>query len=546
MTADASSNNVAWYGLYGGTPVAYGMKIVVVNPTSITVAPTACEDTSSHLLSTIATLAGLIPIPGTLTSIAWSLGTTILGSPEAPNVECKPLGSTMTIPLRFANGHTFAAPTTTRTTIDVGNYFPSGNLPGANCYNHEQCRELHTFTFTIQADTNIPNQTETSSGPYPQSTFQPIASTRLIDSRIAGTLCSGKILTVVAHTCQVTGAVVPAGAVAVTGNLTVTGQSAAGYLYLGPVPMDYPSTSTLNFPVSDNRANNVTVPLDSGGRFSVTYVGPYAQVAFGSSAYFIFDVTGYFVAGAGGYLYNPTTPTRLLDTRNGTGLSGAFQANVPRSFVVTGSPVPYYAWAVTGNLTVTQASAAGYLTISSTDQVRPSTSTLNFPAQEDRANGVTAYLPGSTLSVTYVAAAGATAHVIFDVTGYYASSSGYSYVPMVPARLLDTRYGTGLSNPFYAYTARTIPITGRSNIPSTASAVTGNLTITGQTAAGWFYLGPDTNSHPGSSTMNFPVSDTRANGVTVGLGSGGTLGGTYGASSGARVSVILDITGYFR
>jgi hypothetical protein len=37
-------------------------------------------------------------------------------------------------------------------------------------------------------------------------------------------------------------------------------------------------------------------------------------------------------------------------------------------------------------------------------------------------------------------------------------------------------------------------------------------------------------ANPGSSTLNFPVGDNRANGVTVALGSGGTLSITYMAT----------------
>ena len=86
---------------------------------------------------------------------------------------------------------------------------------------------------------------------------------------------------------------VPSDAVAVTGNLTVTGQTAPGYLYLGPDPVNDPTTSTLNFPVADNRATGVTVALRAGGTpgsLSVTYVASPA----GATTQVLFDVTGYF------------------------------------------------------------------------------------------------------------------------------------------------------------------------------------------------------------------------------------------------------------
>jgi hypothetical protein len=78
----------------------------------------------------------------------------------------------------------------------------------------------------------------------------------------------------------------------VTGNLTVTAQTSSGYLYLGPVAMNDPTSSTLNFPKGDDRANGVTVAIGTGGTLSITYVAPSA----GPIAQVIFDVTGYFAS----------------------------------------------------------------------------------------------------------------------------------------------------------------------------------------------------------------------------------------------------------
>jgi hypothetical protein len=122
-------------------------------------------------------------------------------------------------------------------------------------------------------------------------TYHPLTPTRILDSRI-NTGFSGPLSPNAAKTFQVTGVGgVPAGATAVTGNLTVTAQTAPGYLYIGPVAMNNPTSSTLNFPVGDDRANAVTVALSSTGSLSVTYVDPWT----GQSAQAIFDVTGYFV-----------------------------------------------------------------------------------------------------------------------------------------------------------------------------------------------------------------------------------------------------------
>ena len=123
---------------------------------------------------------------------------------------------------------------------------------------------------------------------------------------------------------------------------------------------------------------------------------------------------------------------------------------------------------------------------------------------------------------------------------------GATYVSLTPARILDSRSGIGLSGTFSSHVARTFQVTGVGGVPSGATAVTGNLTVTLQTSLGFLYLGPVAQNNPTSSTLNFPTGDDRANGVTVALGAGGTLSATYAAPTlGPTAAVIFDVTGYF-
>ena len=125
-------------------------------------------------------------------------------------------------------------------------------------------------------------------------------------------------------------------------------------------------------------------------------------------------------------------------------------------------------------------------------------------------------------------------------------TAGATYVALTPARLLDTRNGTALSGPFSSHVARTFAVAGAGGVPANATAVTGNLTVTGQTARGYLYVGPAPTNNPTSSTLNFPLGDDRANGVSVALGPGGSLSVTYVASTlGPTAQVIFDVTGYF-
>ncbi len=244
------------------------------------------------------------------------------------------------------------------------------------------------------------------------TTYTPITPVRVVDSR-DGTGKSGligKFVSSVARTFQVAGLPsvpsIPANAVAVTGNVTVTRQNAAGFVAVTPTAQNNPPSSTLNFPLGDTRANNVTVPLSSLGTLSMTY-----KATAGRTTDLVFDVTGVFLPDDSAATYHPVTPTRLLDSVTGTGQPGGtparFVAGQPQTFTLGGEdPVPPGATAITGNLTVTNQTKAGFLAITPTPTSAPTTSNLNFPLGDNRANGFTAPLSGNQLSIVYMAVDG--------------------------------------------------------------------------------------------------------------------------------------------
>jgi outer membrane protein assembly factor BamB/uncharacterized membrane protein YoaK (UPF0700 family) len=380
----------------------------------------------------------------------------------------------------------------------------------------------------------------------PGATYHALTPTRILDSRDhtggLGTFSShvAQTFTVIGH------GGVPANATAVTGNVTVTGQTSGGFLSIGPVAQNNPTSSTLNFPVGDDRANAVTVALSGTGTLSVTY----AASTLGPSAQVIFDVTGFFTLDMTGATYHALTPARILDSRDHTGGLGTFSSHVAQTFTVTGhGGVPANATAVTGNVTVTGQTSGGFLSIGPVAQNNPTSSTLNFPVGDDRANAVTVALgTGGTLSVTYAASTlGPTAQVIFDVTGFFTlDMTGATYHALTPTRILDSRDHTGGLGTFSSHVAQTFTVIGHGGVPANATAVTGNVTVTGQTSGGFLSIGPVAQNNPTSSTLNFPVGDDRANAVTVALGTGGTLSVTYAAATqGPTAQVIFDVTGYF-
>ena len=225
------------------------------------------------------------------------------------------------------------------------------------------------------------------------------------------------------------------------------------------------------------------------------------------------------------------TPTRLVNTATAVGLTSKLSANKASTFQVTGrGGVLAGASAVTGVLCVSGSTAGGWLALTAEPNNAPTTSNLNFPAGDSRCTGVTVPLgTGGKLSVTYggTKVNTNTANMTFDVTGYFAvGTSGATYKTLTPNRILNTRSNTGITGQLTAGAAKTFTVTGRvpedstQNVPSSALAVTGTLTVTNQTAAGCLTLEPGALNAPPTTSLCFPKNDIRATGLTVELETG--------------------------
>jgi hypothetical protein len=330
-------------------------------------------------------------------------------------------------------------------------------------------------------------------------------------------------------------------------SLTVTAQDLSSNIttgYRGTVHFtstDPAATLPANytFTAGDNGVHVFSVILNTAGTWSVTATDVGNAAVTGSQ-------TGIVVTTPG--TYHALTPARLLDTRTGNGISGPLSANSPATFMLWGrGGVPYNATAVTGNLTVTDSTSGWAVFLGPSATASPTSSTINFTAGQVVANGVTVALSSSgTLSATYISTAGQTTNLVFDVTGYFTSdTTGAYYFPIAPARLLDTRYGVGLSAKLTANSPATFQVTGTGYVPSNATAVTGNLTVTGSTSGWAIFLGPNATATPSSSTINFKTGGVVANGVTVALSSLGQLSATYISTTGQTTDLVFDVTGYF-
>ncbi|MGI8806325.1 MAG: CAP domain-containing protein [Acidimicrobiales bacterium] len=117
--------------------------------------------------------------------------------------------------------------------------------------------------------------------------------------------------------------------------------------------------------------------------------------------------------------YHPLTPSRILDTRNGTGARAGQLGTGTMNVQVTGrGGVPSTGVsAVVLNVGVTEPSAASFLTAFPTGEAFPGTANLNWVAGQTVSNMVTAKV-GSNGQIALLNGAGST-HVIADVAGWY-------------------------------------------------------------------------------------------------------------------------------
>jgi len=264
-------------------------------------------------------------------------------------------------------------------------------------------------------------------------------------------------------------------------------------------------------------------------------------------------------------------PWRMLDTRKGIGASAApvaahgtlklKVAGVDVSGNGGGSATPLGVTAVVMNVTATQGTANGVLTVygdedqSGNPLPRPLTSNVNYRANENVPNLVVVPVGKNGLLDFYNNSSGTT-DIVADIQGYFTDAPGDEYFPVAPTRIIDTRKGIGTD------TVAEIPADGTIDvavagiqggvIPSTAAAVALNLTAVDATHPGVISayaansLGAteaipsasDINYAPGQASANMAIVPTSLNSATIGQIA------IHNSGSGP-VDIIADASGYF-
>ena len=129
----------------------------------------------------------------------------------------------------------------------------------------------------------------------------------------------------------------------------------------------------------------------------------------------------------------------------------------------------------------------------------------------------------------------------------HAQSGPYSFFPLTPCRLVDTRNPNGTNGgPVMAENAqRDFQVRGVCGVPTSAKAVSINVAVTQATTASFLTLWPSGLSRPTASTINFDASlQALANGAIVGLSTNTNDLSVYNRFG--NVHVIIDVTGYFQ
>jgi hypothetical protein len=366
------------------------------------------------------------------------------------------------------------------------------------------------------------------------SYYQPITPTRFLDTRSGTGGTTGPVKADGTVKLQIEGVngVPPANVTAVAINLTATGESSSGDIVAYPDGTTLPGTSNLNYAAGTNVANLAIVPVGADGAIELYNSGS-------GTTQLIGDVSGYFtsdITAAGDTTYTPLTPTRVLDTRNGTGAPKAKLAGGGTLTLQIGGAngIPAGVAAVAINLTAVDETGSGFLTPYADGTATPATSGLQFGTT---AIAGMAIVPVGADGKIDIHDSGSSTDVIGDVSGYFtAGTAGEAYRAIALTRLVDTRTSKAVA------AGGTLAVTPGSLIVAPQQTPVANVTVTGGSSGGNLTVYPAGTSRPGTSNLNYIKDQTIANLAIAATGDGSA--DIYNDGSGT-VEVIVDCSGYF-
>jgi peptidoglycan hydrolase-like protein with peptidoglycan-binding domain len=340
---------------------------------------------------------------------------------------------------------------------------------------------------------------------------------------------------------------VPNSATSVALNITVFQPVAPGFVTIWPCGSQRPETSNLNYVGGQLIANNVLAPIDDDGTVCL-----YSLV----TTDVIIDVGGWFTAEAGARAAATgvvgITPKRVVDTRLGFGWPSRVTQSNPIVIDVAGMTAtrpdgtsvtaPSNVRAVSMNVTSTESSGPGFLTVWPCDEPFPLAASVNYQAGSTVGNGVFAGVDGNGQVCIYSLAE---THVVVDVQGWVApDQSAAAFTAVTPSRLVDTRSGSRVT----ASSPLTIPVHGAAvtiagkamTIPTSATGIVVNVVAANPDRAGFVTVWPCAGTVPLAANLVYEPGDTRGNGVIAPIGPDGSIC-IYSLSP---TDIIVDISGW--
>ena len=312
-----------------------------------------------------------------------------------------------------------------------------------------------------------------------------------------------------------------------------------GYLTVYNCADSPPTASTLNYQPYETVANAGVFPLNTGAYKGALCV--YALV----DTDLVIDINGYLRPSAT-QRFESLTPTKWVDTAAGLNAAGRMRKNqtITMNAYTAGIGVPTTAKAVVVNIAGVLPDTNGYLTAYPCGITRPIVSNLNPRVGQTTQNLAIVPLSASGSMCLYAKEA---MHVRVDVMGYMTTSGTGTLTPTAPTRVVDTRdlyrpeMNLGTSGSMLAANAlKSVTLAGQRGIPSSARALSLNITVVTPSSSGYLTVW-ECGTQPPTRTITYPAGKVIPLGMEMKLSSTGQL--CMRASS--RTHVVVDVTGYW-
>ncbi len=249
---------------------------------------------------------------------------------------------------------------------------------------------------------------------------------------------------------------------------------------------------------------------------------------------------------AGEAKFVPLPPKRVFDTRsnNPSGKLGPKGTIDVQMLGVAGIPNSPSVNAVVLNVTATEATNGGFVTVWPSGIPRPNSSNLNLIRPGQTAPNLVTVPVGANGKVSFYSQNGT--HLLGDVAGYFTRtpvSSDGRFVSLSPKRLFDTRTAAAPSGFVGQGQSITVDVHGKAGLPNKGiSAVALNLTADQAATTGFITAYPSNVARPLASNLNMDgAGHTAANMAIVPVSPDGKI--TFFSHAGAHL--IADVFGYF-